>query len=189
MTNSSACLSWHGRLVRWATCLSLILWLPQLALALPEGVPNALALPGGIVVGGQPSEGWLAEAAAEGFTYIVDLRGTSEDRGFDEPHVVGELGMVYVAIPVSGLEGLSQANAERLDEVLSQHRQAGGKILVHCASGNRVGALFSLRSFYADGASLEEAIAAGKEAGLTRLEGSVREALEDSSEIAGESVP
>ena len=49
---------------------------------------------------------------------------------------------------------------------------------MHCASGNRVGALMAISSVELDGATVEDAIAVGKAWGLTRLEGRVREVVE-----------
>jgi hypothetical protein len=49
---------------------------------------------------------------------------------------------------------------------------------MHCGSGNRVGAVLALRQSL-NGASDEESIQYGKDAGLTRLEDVVRERLDD----------
>jgi uncharacterized protein (TIGR01244 family) len=53
-----------------------------------------------------------------------------------------------------------------------------GPVLIHCGSGNRVAALLAL-SKSAEGADDEIAIEYGRQAGLTRLEGVVRERLEE----------
>jgi protein tyrosine phosphatase (PTP) superfamily phosphohydrolase (DUF442 family) len=50
-------------------------------------------------------------------------------------------------------------------------------VLVHCGSANRVGALIALSEFSETG-DLDKALEAGRAAGLTRLEGTVREVLE-----------
>jgi len=49
--------------------------------------------------------------------------------------------------------------------------------LVHCASGNRIGALFALQAFHLDGRTAAEALAIGKQAGMTRAEPVVRESI------------
>ena len=49
--------------------------------------------------------------------------------------------------------------------------------MVHCASGNRVGALFALKAFHLEDADVESALASGREAGLTKLEETIRERL------------
>jgi len=122
---------------------------------------------------GQPDAEILQTAGDAGFVAVIDLRTDSEDRGFDEAATVEELDMRYVRLPIAGAEDVTFENAARLDEVLAE---IDGPVLVHCASGNRVGALFALRASMA-GASDEEALEVGKTAGLTRLEATVRERL------------
>ena len=129
----------------------------------------------GVTSAGQPTEEALQVFSDSGYVAVIDLRGESEDRGMeDQQAVVEELGMDYVALPISGREMLSFENAERLDSLLEQY---DGPVLVHCGSGNRVGALLALRESL-NGASDEEALEYGREGGLTRLEGIVREQLE-----------
>ena len=50
--------------------------------------------------------------------------------------------------------------------------------MVHCASGNRVGAMLALKAAWIDGASPEEALQLGVDAGLTRLHDRVATLLE-----------
>ena len=126
------------------------------------------------VATGQPDRDVLQIAKDAGFTTIIDLRREDEDRGMDEAAVVAELGMSYVALPVDGAAGVTFENAAALDEYLAA---AEGPVFVHCRSGNRVGALFALRAAMG-GASDEEAVAAGKAAGLGSLEKAVRQRLE-----------
>ena len=129
----------------------------------------------GVTSSGQPSEQALKVFSESGYAAVIDLRGESENRGLDEQAVVEELGMDYVAFPITGRDGISFENAERLDSLIEQY---DGPVLVHCGSGNRVGALLALRESL-NGASDEEALEYGREGGLTRLEGVVRERLEN----------
>lgn len=112
----------------------------------------------------------LADA---GFTTVVDLRMPREARGLDERETVEQLGMVYAPLPISGASDITFDNASALDQLLAE---TDGPVLLHCGSGNRVGALFALREKLL-GASSDEALAAGKAAGLTRLESVVSERL------------
>ena len=125
------------------------------------------------VATGQPDQDVLAMAKEAGFTTVIDLRAESEDRGMDEAAAVEELGMQYISLPVAGAADVTFENAASLDRYLAE---AGGPVFVHCRSGNRVGALFALRAAAA-GASDEDAVAAGKAAGLGSLEKAVREQL------------
>ena len=127
----------------------------------------------GVTSAGQPDEVALAVFARSGYTTVIDLRGENEDRGIDEPAVVEKLGMEYISLPI-GRDDINFDNAEMLDILIDS---SGGPVLVHCGSGNRVGALLALRKSLA-GADDEEAIEYGKQGGLTRLEGKVREVLE-----------
>lgn len=129
----------------------------------------------GVTSAGQPTEEALKVFSDSGYAAVIDLRGESEDRGMDtEQAVVEELGMEYVSFPIASRDGISFENAERLNSLIEQY---DGPVLVHCGSGNRVGALLALRESL-NGASDEEALEYGREGGLTRLEGLVKERLE-----------
>ena len=154
--------------------------LPLLLLALASG--NALAgdqpwrqpRPQ-LFTGGQPDARQLHEAAAAGITTVIDLRATGEDRGYDEQAAAERLGLRYVRLPIGGAADINEANARTLDRLLKQDRHA---TLLHCASGNRVGALLALAHARVDGASSEQALQLGREAGLTSLEPVVRARLQ-----------
>ena len=123
-----------------------------------------------VVTSGQPDQESISELADAGYVAVIDLRGVDEDRGFDERAVVESAGMQYITLPVSGASGVTFENASLLDDILSDVQ---GPVLLHCASGNRVGALLSLRA-YMHGASAEEALELGNEAGLSSLSDTVK---------------
>lgn len=127
-----------------------------------------------IASGGQPTPASIEALSEAGFAAVIDLRGESEQRGYDEKALVEKRGMSYVSLPVTKAEDFSFEKASELDELIASF---DGPVLVHCGSGNRAGALLALRAA-GNGASAEEAIELGKEAGLTRSEGIVREVLE-----------
>lgn len=126
-----------------------------------------------VATAGQPSPEQLRAAKAHGLRRIVNLRPHSEPIGFDEAAVAAELGIDYVNIPVAGPGDLSADKARALDAAL---RDAGGPVLVHCASSNRVGALFALRA-QQQGQSAEAALEVGRAAGLRAMEPVVRQLL------------
>ncbi len=72
-------------------------------------------------------------------------------------------------------DGLTLAKVRLLDKVLLEHKDKN--VLVHCASGNRVGALFALRAAWLDGKEKDLALKIGRERGLTSLEKTVSEML------------
>ncbi len=128
---------------------------------------NPIMITDHIMGGGQPNQADLAVLKSLGYNTVINLRGTAESIAFDEVAEVGHLKMTYVAIPIAGDEGLSESNVQILEEALTRN---SGSSLVHCASGNRVGALFALKASYRDGMSADESLAFGKKSGLTSLE-------------------
>jgi len=128
----------------------------------------------GVMTGGQPSEDDLIKLHQQGYGTVINLRLPAEFDDFDEAELVEGLGMTYVSLPIDVRGGLTQANAAKLDQLVSE---SDGPALVHCGSGDRVGALYAINAFYQNGLSVEESITAGKAAGLNRLEGAVRTAL------------
>jgi len=127
----------------------------------------------GITSAGQPDEAALEVFADAGYATVIDLRGEGEDRGFDEAAVVEDLGLHYVTLPIEDGDAISFENARKLDALLQEYP---GPVLVHCGSGNRVGALLALRESL-DGADDESALALGRDGGLTGLESIVQERL------------
>lgn len=137
--------------------------------------PYACSPQPNVCCAGQPSRKQLEAARQRGVKTVVNLCAPYEG-SFDERKVVEALGMTYVSIPVAGAVDLTQVNAAQLARVLNDpDRQP---VLVHCASSNRVGALFALKAFYMDRSGIEKALEIGRAAGLKSLEPTVRELLE-----------
>jgi uncharacterized protein (TIGR01244 family) len=128
-----------------------------------------------ITSAGQPDEAALKVFAESGYVAVIDMRGPDENRGIDEVAAVQELDMQYIAFPVTGADAISFENAAELDRLLSD---IDGPVLLHCGSGNRVGALLALRESQ-DGADDEAALEYGRSAGLTKLEPVVIKRLEE----------
>lgn len=137
-------------------------------------IPNCCSPSDGLCTGGRPQPQHLVQASERGVRRVINLCPHAEDPGYDEAGLVAQLGMQYVNIPVAGPGDLTQANAQRLADALAEGE---GAVLVHCASGNRVGALFALKTHYIDGKSIEEALADGRAHGLKAMEPTVRQLL------------
>ena len=137
-------------------------------------VPQLHTPRAGLITGGQPEASAWPVLAQQGVTTVINLRPQAEMAGRDEASEVEAAGMRYVEIPVDGAAGITMENARALRSLLDD---ANGTVLVHCASGNRVGGLIALGAADA-GASSEDAIAQGRAAGLTGAEVRVREVLE-----------
>lgn len=126
-----------------------------------------------IITGGQPTPEQLHAMQKAGVKHVINLR-TDGEQDWDEAALVKSLGMQYHAIPVAGAAGVNKDNAAALNALLQS--LGDDPVVLHCASGNRVGALVAL-SAAEDGATVDAAIAKGKNWGMTRLEGLVREKL------------
>lgn len=139
------------------------MWLATAALAQTVELPNRKDPLEGVTTAGQPNAAALAAVADAGYRAVIDLRGAQEDRGLDEKATVEGLGMSYTALPVEGAAGITYGNAAALDGLLAELPRP---VLIHCSSGNRVGALLALRA-KSNGADNEAALALGVSAGLT----------------------
>lgn len=126
----------------------------------------------GVVTGGAPeSLTELPTVAALGIRTYVELRGDAEiPEGTRE--AVEAAGMKYVRLTVTGEADLDLASARALDALLDDDANLPAAIV--CSSGNRSGALLAVEGFWLDGLPAEKALALGLDAGLTRLEPSVR---------------
>jgi uncharacterized protein (TIGR01244 family) len=138
------------------------------------GEPDFTTPRAGLHTGGQPDADDLRAFAADGVSVVIDLRGRDEPRGYDEPALARSLGVRYVSLPITGAEDLTPANAAALEEALDS---AEGPVLLHCASGNRVGALLAMAAAQEEGATPDAAFALGRAAGLGSLAPVVRERL------------
>jgi uncharacterized protein (TIGR01244 family) len=139
-------------------------------------IPNARATLPGLISGGQPTVENLEWAARNGYRTVINLRTPGEGGEIpNEDEVVTGLGMQYVSLPVAGADGVTAENAERLAEVLQDDEAL--PILLHCGSGERIGALLALKAHELDGLPPDEALEFGRASGLTRLEPLVREKL------------
>lgn len=129
----------------------------------------------GISSAGQPDETALQVFADSGYVAVIDMRGPNENRGIEDfPAAVEKKGMDYIAFPITSPQQFSFDTASELDEILSG---IDGPVLLHCGSGNRVGAVLALRESL-KGASDDEAMQYGRDAGMTGLEPTIRQVLE-----------
>ena len=145
-------------------------WLLTLSLVAQAAGGTPHALRPGLYVGGQPDPAQLQALASQGVTTVIDLRSADEDRGYAEAARVQALGLRYVSLPIAGAGAITPANARAVQQALDTSE---GPVLLHCASGNRVGALLALLA-HERGLDEEAAIAEGRAAGLGSLEPTVR---------------
>ena len=101
-----------------------------------RGVPNANQASATVVTGGQPSAAHFRALKDAGVEVVLDIRDPMEPRGFDEQALMDELGLEYRVVTVSDAH-LTDQTLGAITEVMRQND--GRQVLVHCASGNRVG--------------------------------------------------
>jgi uncharacterized protein (TIGR01244 family) len=127
-----------------------------------EGVVNYRRIQPGLAASGRVDLQAIPRLKALGFKTIVDLREPSEGTAEERALVEAE-GLEYVSVPVTAAS-FSPADVWQVRAILED--PARGPILLHCASGNRSGAVWA--AFEAErGASLDAAEAEGRRAGLS----------------------
>lgn len=123
----------------------------------------------GVLSGGQPTREQIDAAARAGFVTVINLRADGEP-GFDwEADAVQADGMRYVRVPIAGADDLTRENVTLFDAALRDARDAG-PTLMHCGSGNRIGAMLALRAAWLEERDPVDALDYGLASGLTRLE-------------------
>ncbi len=136
-------------------------------------LPNKIEYAGHLL-GGQPSESQYKQLSVEGYKTVVCLRPLSEPGAENSKVRTESAGMNFVHIPITGPGDFTKDNAKALDEAL---KGEAGPYVVHCKSGGRVSALFTLKLGWVDGKSVDEAMAEGEKIGLGGLEASIRKLL------------
>jgi uncharacterized protein (TIGR01244 family) len=140
-----------------------------------KGVKNFRQVSENRFSAGHPNPASFPALADKGVSHIINLRPLSETPDYNEAAVATRSGMAYYNIPISSAADLNRDNVEILDQQLKQIGSNG--VLIHCASGNRVGAMMALRAAWLQGANKEEALEVGKAWGLTKLAPVVEELL------------
>lgn len=160
-----------GRFAALVIVLAAIISSPELA-ATPTHSPEAVQV--GTVgklhvldrcyLASQPAAEDFALFKEKGVTTVVNFRAPGELKEFDEQKVVESLGMRYVHIPIAGPEALTPEVLDRARKVFDTEK---GGVLVHCASANRVGAVWLAHRVLDDGLPWDRALAEAKQIGLT----------------------
>lgn len=127
------------------------------------------------MISGQPTPAELVAAERDGVRHVVNARDIGEFDAWDEDDLVDALGMTYHRVPIGSPADLDREAVSAFDRILAEIGDEPA--LLHCASGNRIGALYALRAGWIQGEDPETAIAIGTAHGLTSLETAVREKL------------
>jgi uncharacterized protein (TIGR01244 family) len=116
-----------------------------------------------VYLASQPTADDLAEAKRLGIKTVLNLRPDAELKGFDERAAVEAAGMTYVHIPIAGPDDLTD---ETFDKAREQLKKAERPLLLHCASANRVGAVWLPYRVLDEGIAYDAALAEAKTVGL-----------------------
>jgi protein tyrosine phosphatase (PTP) superfamily phosphohydrolase (DUF442 family) len=123
----------------------------------------------GLYSAGQPTPGQLDALAHAGVRTVVNLRAPGEPVEYDEARHARDLGLAYICIPVSGAQDLTREKARQLADAIATATPLGAT-LIHCASGNRVGALVALAAAWEWELAPQQAQRLGVAAGLQGLQ-------------------
>lgn len=137
-------------------------------------VVNQVEVSPAVTLGGVLKEGGTAAVAKAGFDRIIDLRSSRENGVLDEERAAMALGIPYTRITMPGDPVAMKAFEQQLVAALDAGE--GKKTLLHCASGNRAARAWALY-LHAKGTSADEAILAGKKAGMRGGEDVLREVM------------
>lgn len=132
-------------------------------MGLLRGVRNAACPLAGVATGGQIASDHVKGLAQEGFRTVLDLRDPGEARGFDESGAVTSAGLAYLTLPVTA-GTLTDSTFDAVRALMGDARRH--PILVHCASGNRVGVVLLPWLVLDRGWKLKDAIAAAVQGGM-----------------------
>jgi uncharacterized protein (TIGR01244 family) len=113
--------------------------------------------------GGAPSLEQIPAMKGMGYSTIINLRNVGEPGLAEEEAAAQAAGLTYVHIPVDGATA-SLTNAKAVLAALET--APAGKVLLHCASGNRVGAIWGMAKAIEDGLTVEQATAIARTAGM-----------------------
>ena len=129
------------------------------------GLPNGIALDDRTVGAGQPSEETLRGLGERGYGMVISLRQPDE-RGAVAGTVVEDAGMQWAALPIGGADFTAE-DARALRAALDS-APADKRILVHCGSGSRVGALWATMHALEEGLTAEQAVELAQASGKVR---------------------
>lgn len=124
---------------------------------------NFRVLEGSVVGGGQVDADEFPAMAEDGYSLVVNLRTEGEAFRENEGELARAAGMGYLHIPLGG-GNLVRAHAVQLAAALDAH--GDGHVLIHCGSGNRVGALWGLHVAVRDGLSADEGVQTARDSGM-----------------------
>ncbi|MCP5024501.1 MAG: hypothetical protein GY930_22390 [bacterium] len=135
---------------------------PTVMQAVQLGGMDKLHKFGDVYLGGQPSEADLALLKERGVVSVINMRKAGE-MSFDQEATLKGLGLASFHLGWNGPDELTDALFDSYRELMNDSPQP---MLLHCASGNRVGAIWIAWRVLDQGASVDTAVAEAKMAGM-----------------------
>lgn len=133
-----------------------------------------------VVFSGQPTAEQLVGYARDGVKVVVNLRTDDEmaKLGLDEKAIVEKAGMRYVSVPFLATAPPKDEELVGLMKLLAGAKPEG-RVVLHCASSNRVGYVWGLYQAKEKGVGVEKALEEAKKAGMksAALEQALRDRL------------
>lgn len=130
------------------------------------GVTNYTRVETTVACGGATTTEAFPALKQAGFKAVINLRQATENRANIEgsKQAAEAAGLRYLHIPMSSAE----PQAESVDRFLAAVQDpANSPVYIHCASANRVGAVWLVKRVLVDGWDLEKATAEAERIGLT----------------------
>jgi len=110
-----------------------------------------------------------------GIEVVISLLPSSEAK-IDASQIVTKAGMIFIQVPIAGANDLTKEKVQAVTDALALTQ--GKNTLIHCASGNRVGAVMALKSAWVDSMPVEDALKVGQAYGLSGLNPLVQNSLQ-----------
>ncbi len=129
-------------------------------------------------VSGQPGANDFTQLNSHGIRNIVSLRPPEETPHLNEAAIATELHMAYYNVPIDKPEQITYEKVATWHQLLQSLKDQPS--LLHCASGNRVGAMMAAHAYWFKDKNIEEAIAIGETYGLTRWRDPIEQQLNKS---------
>lgn len=127
------------------------------------GVVNFTKVDATVACGGETSHEAIAEIAAQGFRTVINLRLPTEPGVLEEEAVVRSAGLSYLHLPMDP----NAPQAETAEQFLAAVADGAVQpVYIHCASANRVGAVWAIKRVVQDGWSRQDAIAEAEAIGM-----------------------
>jgi len=130
------------------------------------GASNVTRVDATVACGGATSAEAYPELKKLGFKSVINLRRESE-AGADIPSVkaaAAASGLTFIHIPVDGANPAPESAETFLEAVTDRANQP---VYIHCASANRVGAMWLIKRVVVDGWEFDRATTEAEAIGLT----------------------